>query len=352
MKVILLAPTPPPAGGIAGWTKRMMEARLKNGWQVEVVDEKVIGGREVFGDGSRMKLSTEIVRCLRIWRDLWCALSDREARVVHSCIPSRTLSMLRETVCALITKVRRRKFIIHFRCTVPNTTQGRIGKWLLKRLCNLSDLAMVLNAQSAECVGKITRTPVVTIPNFIEESAIRTERPIRDVLKRIVYVGGVIADKGCHEMIEAAKSFPEIEFRLVGHADAETEAAAKGVSNVVLPGATDRKGVEAELEQADVFMFLSRYSEEGFSNALAEAMAVGLPCIVTDWAANADMIENRGGVVVPVNSVPDVVKAVEAVLPKNVRTAQSQFNMKKVREQYSARVVLDLYVDAYEELVK
>ncbi len=32
-KVVLLAPTPP-AGGIAGWTVRTMNATLKNGWQV------------------------------------------------------------------------------------------------------------------------------------------------------------------------------------------------------------------------------------------------------------------------------------------------------------------------------
>ena len=52
MKVVLLAPTPPPAGGIAGWTVRMMSAKLKNNWQVVVVDEKVTGDRQVFGDKS------------------------------------------------------------------------------------------------------------------------------------------------------------------------------------------------------------------------------------------------------------------------------------------------------------
>ena len=40
MKVVLLAQTPPPHGGIAGWTERMLKARLKNGWEVVVVDEK------------------------------------------------------------------------------------------------------------------------------------------------------------------------------------------------------------------------------------------------------------------------------------------------------------------------
>ena len=56
MKVILLAPTPPPIGGIAIWTMRMLNAKLKNNWTVDVVDEKVIGKREVYGDNVKRKL--------------------------------------------------------------------------------------------------------------------------------------------------------------------------------------------------------------------------------------------------------------------------------------------------------
>lgn len=349
MKVILLAPTPPPAGGIAAWTKRMMQAQLKNGWQVAVVDEKVIGGREIFGAENKKKLSVEIKRCLRIWRDLWKALGDKDAKVVHSCIPSATFSMLREYVCALITKLRRRKFIIHFRCTVPNTTKGNLGNWLLKRLCNISDMVMVLNGQTVDYVKPLTRTPVVLIPNFIDATELNGQRLINPEMKNIVYVGGVIAQKGCLEVIEAAKTHPGITFRLVGQADDEVTVVAQNVPNVTLVGATNRQGVQQELAQADAFMFLSYFYGEGFSNALAEAMAAGLPCIVTDWAANADMVENQGGVVIPVRCAEEAIKAIEKMKPQSVRQQMSQFNVNKVQTCYSADVVLDMYVDAYEK---
>ena len=52
MKVVLLAPTPPPAGGIAGWTERMVKTTLKNDWGVVVVDEKQIGNRELFSSNK------------------------------------------------------------------------------------------------------------------------------------------------------------------------------------------------------------------------------------------------------------------------------------------------------------
>lgn len=351
MKVVLLAPTPPPAGGIAGWTKRMMQAKLKNGWQVVVVDEKVIGGREVFGAESKKKLLVECLRCLRIWRNLWRVLADKDVKVVHSCIPSATLSMMREYVCALITKLHRRKFIIHFRCTVPNTTKGKLGQWMLKRLSNFSDVVMVLNKQTVDYLTKLTKTPIVMIPNFVDTVELCEERRINPELKKIVYVGGVIAQKGCLEIIETAKAHPDIVFRLIGRADDKITVAAQDVQNVVLVGAKDRQGVQQELEQADAFMFLSYFYGEGFSNALAEAMAVGLPCIVTDWAANADMIENKGGIVIPVQNASEAIKAVEVMKGQSVRQEMSSFNIKKVRNFYSDNVVLDMYVDIYERCI-
>lgn len=317
-----------------------------------VVDEKVIGGREVFGEKSKKNLFVEAVRCFRIWRDLLKALKDPEAKVVHSCIPSTTLSMMREYVCALLTKLCGRKFIIHYRCTVPNTTQGKLGYWMLRHLCNVSDLIMVLNAQTVKCVQGITQKPIVLIPNFIDTSETCGERHIKSELKTVLYVGGVIEEKGCLEMIEAAKAFPEIDFRLIGKIDQEVAKAAEHMANVFLPGPTDREGVQKELEKADVFMFLSHFRGEGFSNALAEAMAAGLPCIVTDWAANADMIENKGGAVVPVQSAAEVISAIENMKSEAVRKEQSEFNIHKVREFYCSDVVLSQYVDAYESVLK
>lgn len=351
-KVILLAPTPPPAGGIAGWTVRMMNAQLKNGWQVEVVDEKVLGNRQVFGDQSKRKLSAEIKRCLRIWRDLKKALKDKNALVVHSCIPSMTLSMMREYVCACITKARKRKFIIHYRCTVPNTTKGKLGRFMLKRLCNKSDLIITLNTQTNEYLEKITRTPMQLIPNFISENELSASHVIREQIEKVLYVGGVIETKGAFDVLALARRFPQIEFRLVGKASSEMEDFARRneISNAVFTGPKDRDGVKAELADADVFLFMTYFRGEGFSNALAEAMAAGLPCIATDWAANKDMIGTEGGAVVAVKDVDAAEKALRAMMPAETRKAQSEANINKVKAEYIDSVVIDQYVDVYEEI--
>lgn len=352
MKTVLLAPTPPPVGGIANWTLRMMNAKLKNGWTVSVVDEKVIGGREVFGNGRRKNFFIETKRCLNIWKNLKKELKDSGAAVVHSCIPSATLSMLREYVCACITKRRKRKFIIHFRCTVPNTAKGRFANFVLKKLCDKSDMVFLLNRQSVNYLKVLTDTPIELIPNFIEEEEICESHHIRPQIETVLYVGGVIKTKGCADIVDVARQFPEIKFKMIGRADEEIKKYAEGTENVIFAGVKNRDEIREEMKNADVFMFLSYFSAEGFSNALAEAMAAGLPCIVTDWAANADMIEDKGGFVVPVQSPNTAVAALKKLSDPEIREQYSRFNIQKSKEAYSAEAIVSRYVDCYETVIR
>lgn len=353
MKVVLLAPTPPPAGGIAGWTVRMMNAQLKDGWRLSVVDEKAIGKRQVFGKAGKRNLFDEAKRCHNIWSGLRKELKDPEAKVVHSCVPSVTLAMMREYVCAVITQNRKRKFIIHFRCTVPNTTQGKLGRFVLKKLCNKSDMIFSLNQQTTDYLKRITSTPIEQIPNFISADELVDDHNVRDELQTVLYVGGLVENKGVYDCLEIAKCLPDITFRFVGKGNDEFEERAKSYSlnNVVFTGQKDREGVKEELRNADVFLFMTYFRGEGFSNALCEAMAAGLPCVVTDWAANKDMIGRQGGVVVPVGDVAGAVQALKQMNNPQDRMNMSKHNLEKVKAEYIQSVVIEKYVDAYERLL-
>ena len=351
-KVILLAPTPPPVGGIAAWTVRMMNATLPNDWRVEVVDEKIIGKREFFGDKKRLNILLEIKRCNGIWSGLRKALRDKDSTVVHACIAANTLPVLREYVSACITKNRKRKFIIHFRCTVPNIVKGKLNIFALKILCNKADCVMLLNKQSEEYIRNLTKTKSIIIPNFVESNEVVELHNISDRISRVLYVGGVIESKGCLDVIEVAKRNPEIEFKLIGKTEAKCVNAANNVPNVVLSGVLSHSEIIEEMKKADVFMFLTYFPGEGFSNSLAEAMAAGLPCIVTDWAANKEMIGDEGGVVVPIHGIEEVCRGLEKLSNVDIRRYYSMNNISKVKREYSETVVQNKYVKCYEELLK
>lgn len=353
MKVAILAPLPPPSGGIASWAVRMLNTPLYHGWKVEVIDEKLIG-RSSHGDQNSINYLVEAKRCFTIWSKLWKSLNDKEIKVVHACTAATTTGMLRDTVSAVISHLRGRKYIIHFRCTIPNRMTSRTKKWVFRLLCNTSDLVMTLNQQSQMYVKSNCSTEAILIPNFVEDEAARrgSERKYSGVIKTILYTGGVTEEKGCAEIIEAAKRVPDVNFRLVGNIRNEINSL-KIPKNVILTGVQDKATVQRELDNADAYIFFTHMESEGFANSLVEAMAAGLPCIVTDWSANADMIEGKGGVVLPIHDVDGMVEAICNI--KNdalLREKYGKWNVEKVQRSYCASVVTRLYVDAYEQLVQ
>lgn len=347
MKVAILAPLPPPAGGIGAWMVRMLDAKLKNGWEIVHVDESLIGKRTIFG--SKRRFSEEFRRNIKLWTSLIRVLRDPEIKVVHSCIPSATFSMMREYICALITKMYRRKFIIHYRCTISNYTKGRLGYFVFKKLTGLADFAMVLNTESKKTVEEYSDTPNLIIPNFVKGDLVlqKGQKQIADTVRTALFVGGVVPKKGCNEIIDAAKQFPEITFRLVGHAPTEFESIP---DNVIITGEKSKKEVEQEMIDADLFVFPSW--SEGFSNALVEAMANGLPCIATELSANCDALEDKGGILIPVNDSKALIEAIKKIKDdKCLRQSMSDFNIEKVNASYTEKVVLEQYVDVYESIL-
>lgn len=69
-KVILISSVPPPMGGIAKWTQRMLDLSLPDGWDIDLVDDKLVGKRDSFGDSVRYNYMDEVKRWWNVWRTL------------------------------------------------------------------------------------------------------------------------------------------------------------------------------------------------------------------------------------------------------------------------------------------
>lgn len=190
------------------------------------------------------------------------------------------------------------------------------------------------------------------IPNFVDiKECVSMPRRSSTGVKIALYVGGVIKEKGCDHIVGIAKVLPDIQFRLVGLASSEIVNQASRVSNIVLTEIKSGNDLLEEYQCADVFLFLSRFIGEGFSNSLVEAMGAGLPCIVTDWAANVDQIDDgKGGFVVGENVMEEAKEAIVKLSRKNLRELMGDYNLRKVRKEYSANYILNKYVKCYVKL--
>lgn len=352
MKLVLVSSVPPPIGGISKWTKRMLETKLPNNWEICLVSDRIIGDRVVFGDNTKYNLWNEIKRWLSVWINLYKSIRKKDVVLGHLCPIATTPSMLVNIISSFIIRLCNKKVVIHFRCTVPNLIHSNTQRLLLKLLCKLSNSIIVLNSQTKQYIEKISNSDIYYIPNFIDIREINRKHTFtNESFLTALYVGGVIPEKGCDHIIELAKKTPNVQFRLVGSASSDIIELATDISNIALVGVKNGDELRSEFDNADFFIFLSRYPGEGFSNSLTEAMAAGLPCIVTDWAANADQIDDcKGGFVVSGNIIFESMSAIQKLSDMSLREKQSNYNINKVLNLYSVETIVKQYTDCYDHL--
>ena len=87
---------------------------------------------------------------------------------------------------------------------------------------------------------------------------------------------------------------------------------------------------------------------EGFSNAIGEAMASGLPCVVTDVGDSAIIVGDTGRVVPPRD--PDALAAALSSLLSTDRVALGSAARRRIENNYSLGAVVSQYENFYRSL--
>lgn len=113
----------------------------------------------------------------------------------------------------------------------------------------------------------------------------------------------------------------------------------------------ERNDVPACLLALDVFCLSSR--TEGFPNVVGEAMAMGVPCVVTD-VGDAAMLVGQTGIVVPKEN-PDALAeglAVLLAMSPETRKRLGHRAQARIREEFSAERVRERYEAIYKTLTR
>jgi glycosyltransferase involved in cell wall biosynthesis len=192
------------------------------------------------------------------------------------------------------------------------------------------------------------------IYNGIDVSAYQPSESSTSGPLRIVTVGALAPRKGQEYAIEALKLVDAagIDARLVLVGSGSDEAmlrrvaAASGVGERIT-FAGEHRDPRPFLSPADVFLLPSR--QEGFSNAILEAMACGLPVIATDVGGNAEaIVHHQGGLIVQPQDPAALAAAItEMAGDRASLPAMGRFNRERVAERFSleasARNLADWY---------
>lgn len=347
MKILLVSAIPPPAGGVATWTTKYLDFCKENDINVDLVNTALNGvrGEKI---NSKRNIKDEIFRTMHIFKSMNNAIK-KHPDIVHINSSCSTFGIIRDYICALIAHKNKIPIIIHCHCNIEDQVQKSYGVKLLKRLFDISSRIIVLNKKSYYYAKNMTKTKIDVIPNFIESEMIVENHKIKDQIEEVVFVGHVQPTKGCIEILNVAKKFKGIHFRLVGPVNDEIKRL-KYSSNITLDGVKKNSEVKKILFNADVYLFPS-YTE-GFSLSLVEAMANGLPCIASNVGANLDMLENKGGIIVPTKNEKSIIDAFNSIKSRKIREEMSRWNVEKVKRSYVLDKVITSIFEIYNEVKK
>ena len=210
---------------------------------------------------------------------------------------------------------------------------------------------------------------VVTIPNGVEMERIpplrdrayaRAALGLEDASHVIVDVGTVKHVKGFDTLARAAalvcREFPRAVFLVAGRimndgyiAELESLVAALGLTRN-FRFANQFENVFPVLQASDVFCHLSR--SDGMSNALLEAMACGLPCVISRVGGNPEVVEEgRNAFVVP-SEEPELAAARVLTLLRSPRLAASMGARSRqiANRSFTAEAMVGGMVRLYDQL--
>ena len=210
---------------------------------------------------------------------------------------------------------------------------------------------------------------VVTLYNGVElekivgansTESIRDEFGLRGASHIVTTVANVRRVKGIDIFIQAARivrqEFPKVLFLIVGFPEEEDHYAqlqelvkSLGLSeNVRFLGSTTK--VFSLLKMTDVFCLLSR--SEGFSNALLEAMAAGVPSVATLVGGNAEaVVNNQNGFLI----APEDVTAAAARISQLLREPETarrigQAAHQTIAARFTNEVMMNKLMEVYDAL--
>jgi rhamnosyl/mannosyltransferase len=201
---------------------------------------------------------------------------------------------------------------------MESAAMATIGRLTVKA----AECVIVLNRQvGAEVEALRPNGPVAQIPNGIdtdlfrpahngERAALRREFGWEDDLPRVLFVGRLVAKKGLDTALAAAAAaLGKFELVVAGPGPLQPESAA----GVKVLGPIPSERVAELYRAADALLLPSR--GEGFPVTVQEAMASGLPVVMTNDPSYARYLDGAGDGVSLVPPAPqEIARTLESLL--------------------------------------
>lgn len=352
--VLLISSLPPPHGGIATWTKKILTYGLPDKSHLLLVNTRLRGQRNPFDLAFNPFI--EIYRNSSIIFSLFFKLLIYKPRLVHLSCSLSSVGIFRDLFCAILVKLFRIPLLSHYRGNVPNFSTSAFkgfSQKCLNLLIKNANINIVENqfSMSDHRIKQLSRVQPVLLPNFIDDDIFQHKVLLSNNIRpRALFVGAITQAKGCADIYAVAKQLPQIDFYFIGHKQKDMqELFSHSLPNLYLLGGIIHEAVIQEMCRSDFLLFPS-YSE-GFPLSVVEAMAVGLPIIATKVGAIPEMIAHgQGGFLVEPRDPQALIIAIKQLIAEPaLKIAMGKYNREKSFNLYRYSVVVEKLLRVYQQ---
>lgn len=237
----------------------------------------------------------------------------------------------------------------------------RWSYWVECRLSRFADLTIANSQAGLEYAVNhgFPENRITVIPNGIDTDHFRPDQAAGEQMRKvwgiakdellIGVVGRIDPMKDHPSFLKAAtivkQQYPLARFVCVGRGDAAYEktmhklATGLGLDDVLVWAGLHSDMVSV-YNALDIASSSSSYGE-GFSNVIAEAMACGVPCVVTDVGDSALIVGNYDLVIEP-KSPESLAKAIGKILQGNEEDNITERSRLRIQENFSLSKLVEL----------
>lgn len=237
-----------------------------------------------------------------------------------------------------------------------------LSRWIPEKIVCAAEASLRAHARAG-----YDRSRLIVIPNGFDTVLLKAAAQGRSAQRScfgfteativIGSVGRFNAVKDFHTFVRAAGLVAEAsehaQFLLVGRDLDEHNVELMGWINQAGLAARftllgERSDVPTCLAAMDIFCLSSR--SEGFPNVVGEAMAVGVPCVVTD-VGDAAMLVGDSGIVVPPENPPALAAGLVRVmnLPTQEREQFGKAAQRRIESSFSIEVARQRFEQVYRQ---
>lgn len=349
---------PPIGGGAANANRYLLRELSKKGVEVDLVTSSKGGYRE-----ENLYENVRIFRVdvdkeeLHHWRQIelakytvkglfksWSLKRENDYDIIHawSGVP-----------CGFMAKLLRQKYIVALRGSdVPGYSSRfswhyKLLEPFIKSVWRSSEQVIPNSKGLKQLAKKTADLSMEVIPNGVDIDQFSPGKSQEGDLK-VLTVARLVERKRIQDAIKALEGL-EAELVVVGEGPErdKLERLSESIDvreKVEFKGHVDHSDIDDLYSSADVFLLPSM--NEGMSNTVLEAMASGLPIIVTDTGGTEELVEENG-FLIDKKSPKDITVAIECYRENQDILERHGKASRSIAEEMSWEKTSDRYLEIY-----